>query len=218
MPVANRATERPAHFQFTLRAAMIAVGVVCVVFGFTAWKGVPGAIGSLLVADLGILTFAAWTRRRRLVVGSGIGLLVPLVLVALYFFGPWSEVYLACIVCGKDKRIERFFEITVSEEEQETELSQWYREAEMRPHAHQWAHVCATLQHWGGGLTAVDSLGGRLYPLHLLMRVSQSADRSTFENLVEDYYATRENPATIPSFIDRCGEIVRSDDSATADP
>ena len=199
---------------------MIAVGVVCVVLGFTAWKGVPGTIGSLLVADLGILTFAVCSKRWRLVVGSGIGLLAPLVLAGLYFFGPWSEVCNICIVCGKKKVIETFLGITLREEELDSEWSVWYGEVGMRPHAHQWVHLCSTVQGWGGPFVLVhaDSFGFELEPLDLLKEVSQEVDRATFEHLAEDYYATRQDPATIPSFIHRCREILPAEDSETAGP
>lgn len=219
MRLANRATERPARFQFTLRAAMIAVGIVCVVFGFAAWKGVPGAIGSLLVADLCILAFAAYSRRRRLAVGSGVGLSVPLVLTALYFFGPWAEVYSICTMCGKQKGIETFLGITLREEEHETEWSEWYREAGMRPHAHQWVHLCSAVHCWGRLVMCSDSFGFELIPLDALREVSEKVDRTTFEELAEEYYAMRQDPTEtrIRSFGDRCRELVPADDSVLAE-
>jgi hypothetical protein len=220
MPLANRATERPARFQFTLRAAMIAVGVVGVVLGFTKWKGIPGAIGFLLVADLCVLAFAACTKRRRLAIRSGIGLLLPVSLAALYCFGPRSWVQSICVVCGKEKEVETFLGVTLREKEWDTELSTWYCEAGMRPHAHQWVHLCSRVQSWGGQAMNSDSFGFELLPLEALREISPKVDRSTFEDLAQAYYAMREDPTEnrIRSFGDRCREFMPADDSTPGDP
>ena len=81
-----------------------------------------------------------------------------------------------------------------------------------------WVHLCSTIQYWGGGSVCADSFGFELIPLDLLKEVSQGVDRATFEDLAEDYYAMRQDPAKAQSFVDKCREIVPADDSTTAGP
>ncbi len=200
--------SRRATWQFTLRTLLIVVAVLSVVFGCAAWRGVPGAIGAIAVANLCALGFAVWSRRKPLAIGWACCLTVPGALAALYHFGPHSVVILLCPTCGKERGVETYLGVTWRDAERETPRSEWYEGALLKAHAHRWVHLCSTHQHWGGQVDCWDSFGFELHPLDLLRDASGRLDAATFEDLAEEYDAMGEDLTRMKNFIVRCRKIV----------
>lgn len=135
-------------------------------------------------------------------------LFAVLVGAALYFFGPATRMRQLCPTCGKEKVTAVFLGMTWFDEEVETNLSEWYDRKVSRPHDHQWVHLCSFHQQWGGGGECWDSFGFELEPLRLLKDVSEKADPSTFDDLVNDYNAMRQDETKISDFVTKCRTIV----------
>jgi hypothetical protein len=140
-------------------------------------------------------------------------LLVLFTGTVLYFFGPHSETRSVCPICGKARATGVFCGVTWFAQEQETELSNWYRHKAMKPHDHQWVHLCSYHQRWGGRGECWDSFGFELFPLHLLRQASEKVDQPVFDELVKDYYAMRQDNAKTSDFVTRCRRIVPDTDS-----
>ncbi len=197
-----------SRWQFTLRSAMIGLTVCCAALGLAKWRGVSTALVVLLAADCCLFALCVYRRQRRGIVFWSACLVPLLAGSGLWFFGPASTEAFYCRLCGKINERETFLGITWYDAEHETEHSEWYRSAGLKLHSEQWAFLCSSEQQWGGGWAHYDSFGFELAMLDELREVSTKVDPATFEELAEEYYATRDDATRTGAFMERCEKIL----------
>jgi hypothetical protein len=212
--------HRP-KWQFSLRSALVGVAACCALLGVAMWKGIGVAAGVLFVGSVLMGSFAVYRRRKRLAIGVGAFLLVQVVLIGLYRFGPRSTVKSLCLICGRERIRATFLGIEWYDRERESELSAWYREAGLREHSHHWTLFWSTEQGWGGEWAHADSFGWQLIPLELLRDASQEVDPPTFDELAEEYWAACRAGGDVPGgmapFCDRCRRLISAEDTTQPD-
>ena len=138
--------------------------------------------------------------------------LISFAVVGVYYQGPRSETTLACSMCGKQKLARKRVWITYYAKESETDDSRWYLAKGMRKHRHDYQYVCSNEKGWGKSGIHIDGFGPFLYPLHVLRWSEQKADPIIFEELIEQYYATREEKNKMEDFVKRCQAIIDSNE------
>jgi hypothetical protein len=195
------------RWQFTLRDLLIGIAIFAAVLGIAKWLGPLGAAGALAGVAVSLLGWAVYSRRKGLAVWSGICLAVCLVDLGLFWFGPRSHVVSVCTVCGEKRDIATFLGIKWHEVNQETELSKWYREAELRTHSHTWTVYWSFEQHWGGDQSYSGSFGWQLYPLKLLRQSRNVLDRKICSELERDFADIGDDEGKIKAFCKKCHKM-----------
>lgn len=143
-------------------------------------------------------------------------LLAAVLAIGLYVLGPRSETVFACSMCGREKLTRKRVGITYYSKESETDDSRWYQAKGLRPHLHDWQYVCSDEKGWGKGGVHLDGFGLFLYPLHLLRQAENKADATMIVELIEEYYATREDQSKIKHFVQHCKDIIGCDNTLDA--
>jgi len=205
----DRSSAR-ARWQFTLREMLIGVTVFCVLLGLASWKGVAWGIGGGIVISLCLVGAAIYARRKRRIICSVLCLVIALSVGGLHFFGPSSSVVSVCPIFGKEKTTETVLGATWRESVKDSDLSNWYGQMKLKPHTHQWLHLCSTRQRWGGEVICYDSFGFELAPLQFLKKVSENADAATFEELAQDYCDLGQDPIRTHKFVAKCLGILKT--------
>lgn len=153
---------------------------------------------------------------QRTMIAILLGLLLVVGAACLYFFGPSSEETLVCRTCGKMRIKRTALGVAWHEREQESDLSAWYQQVGMQPHAHQWTHLCSWKQNWGGQVGHWDSFGWELEPLRLLKEATERVDQTTSKDLVREYEATQQDEAKRRELLEHCDEIVGVEAESTS--
>jgi hypothetical protein len=203
----DKSASELTWWQFTLGELMIATAIFAAVLGFAAWLGPLGPAYVLTATGVCLLGLGIHRRRKRFAVFAGICLLLAVVDGGLFYFGPQSAGGMICLVCRERYVAGTFAGFHLPVRDIETDLSKWYRQAGLRPHKHRWEFDFVWWQDWGGGRGSSFRYGEELPPLEMLKDAQEKVNRATFEALVEDYYATVEDPKKIAGFRDKCRNL-----------
>jgi hypothetical protein len=203
---------------FTWGTAVLGIAFLATFVWGNILSGGYSIAESLLVLTLGLLcfielfAFAVWTRRKRLILSTGIVVFVLSTLV-LVLLGPHSGVRLHCRICGRDRIVGTSFGATWYDKERESELSEWYQQVNLPEHTHDWIHLCSTEKSWGADdPSCADSFGFALAPLHRLREVWERVDDATFQDLAQQYIAMQEDPSLRRAFGERCRALLPAEE------
>jgi hypothetical protein len=175
MQAKETAPDRSA-WQFSLRSMMIGVTLFALVLGSGMWLDVAGALGCIFLIALGTLAYAIYSRRKRLSCVTGVFLPFFIAGIGLmYFFGPYTSTTYLCTVCGQQETQLTFYNLTIYQNQFETEISASYRQAKPAPHEHRWTVIQSYEQHWGGirRYQSCDWLGLGLRQTELILKASE---------------------------------------------
>jgi hypothetical protein len=157
--------------------------------------------------------------KKRTIIVAGLGLLLVIAGVSLYFFGPASGERSICRICGKYRVQRARLGVTWYDRERENNLSTWYRQVGMRLHSHQWTPLSSWVQYWGGVIECSDWFGFEVEPLWRLKDATERVDQATAEHLVREYEATEQEPAKKRAFFERYRKILDiEEESRPRDP
>ena len=91
----------------------------------------------------------------------GLVIILTLIIIAGWFYGPYGRVFSECGVCGRDRAVYWRLGIPVKWREFETEQSTWIGTIGIPKHKHIWTHVSSMgRSRWFGRVVACD--GGAL--------------------------------------------------------
>jgi hypothetical protein len=211
------APDRSA-WQFSLRTLMIGVTLVALVVSSGMWLDGAGVLGCIFLIGLGLLGYAVYARRKRLLLATSVFLPVLVAGIAIiYFFGPYTVAAFECDICGRGKGTLWCYKLTIYQKEYETERSEWYRQKKLGPHEHRWIYLHSYQQNWGGSGEDGDSFGLRLCQLKLFIKASEKVDRTAFEQMAKEYDAIGTDSERGRNFREKCRTIIDAPTGESAD-
>jgi hypothetical protein len=134
-------------------------------------------------------------------------ILVTAIAAIVYFFGPYTESFYLCRMCGKQKNTLGFYGILLRDKESDTYYSEWWKRSGLLVHQHNWVLKWSTTHFWGGGWEHGDC-HDKLEPLRFFLDASYCVDGTKFEELTQAYYAAYNDESLAPGFIKRCEKIM----------
>jgi hypothetical protein len=207
-----RRMSRSIQWRFSVRSVLGVIAVIGAFLAISRWQ-TPFHASCLYVAgSLAFLGTAGCLRRKRWAYAAIACLGVSAGALLLCWYGPASLEESVCRICGKERTTATYFGMTWPSRECETELSEWYQNAGLPPHAHNWRFLCSWEQYWGGGQLNNDSFGFWLVPLKRFRDTSAQMDRTTFEDLARKLRIVCEEAAD-EDFLPRCEEILPVDEA-----
>jgi hypothetical protein len=211
MKAKETAPDRSA-WQFSLRSLMIGITLFAMVLGSGMWLDGLGVLGCVFLIVLALLGYAIHSRRKQLILGTSIFMLVCIVgFLIIYFFGPYSIRVYRCGICGQKKDSVAVLTWVIYQKEYETAESDWYREMQLDTHEHRWEGFGYQDKFWGGSnkysidlwcLTVGED------ELRLFIKAAEDVDKATFLDMAKEHQAIGDNQERKRIFCDRCSKIL----------